>query len=112
MYHPTTPPDPHWLRHPSFSPPCTDGHGQKQAHLPLFCSLHINTARSASIACVLLLPCADGHGQKQLNCLFTGPGAKPLHNEAASSQASFANLHMNGQEVFKFAVKAVPSVGA
>lgn len=53
---------------------------------------------------------ADGHGQKHLNCLFSGPGAKALQAEGASGEGSFANVAMNGQEVFKFAVKAVPSV--
>ena len=60
---------------------------------------------------LLFYPCcsADGNGQKHLHCAFSGDGGKPL-GEAASSQGSFSNLFMNGQEVFKFAVKAVPTV--
>ncbi|GAB4823464.1 hypothetical protein N2152v2_010510 [Parachlorella kessleri] len=52
---------------------------------------------------------SDGNGQKHLHCAFSGAGGKPL-GEGASSQGSFSNLFMNGQEVFKFAVKAVPTV--
>ena len=36
---------------------------------------------------------------------------KPLHDTHASAKGSFDNIFMNGQEVFKFAVRAVPSVG-
>ena len=35
---------------------------------------------------------------------------KPLHDSQASAKGSFDNIFMNGQEVFKFAVRAVPSV--
>ena len=35
---------------------------------------------------------------------------KPLHNTHASAKGSYDNIFMNGQEVFKFAVRAVPSV--
>lgn len=35
---------------------------------------------------------------------------KPLHDSHASAKGSFDNIFMNGQEVFKFAVRAVPSV--
>lgn len=81
---------------------------------------------------------SDGNGHKSLNCVYSGAAMKPLssaaapaqqHAEAAggvavaappapaasagsgpSSQASYSNLFMNGQEVFKFAVRTVPSV--
>jgi len=54
---------------------------------------------------------SDGAGGKSLNCLYTGPGAKPFaEGGAASAAASYANVAMNGQEVFKFAVRSVPTV--
>jgi 3-oxoacyl-[acyl-carrier-protein] synthase-3 len=52
---------------------------------------------------------SDGAGLKNLNCSFTGKGNKPDGDEA-STQGSYNNLTMNGQEVFKFAVRAVPKV--
>lgn len=53
---------------------------------------------------------SDGVGGKSLNCLYSGPGLKPMSATGASSQGSYANVHMQGQEVFKFAVRSVPSV--
>lgn len=54
---------------------------------------------------------SDGKGQKHLNALFGGTGDKPCcPGEMASAQGSYCNLAMNGQEVFKFAVRAVPTV--
>ena len=35
---------------------------------------------------------------------------KALHGTHASARGSFNNIAMNGQEVFKFAVRAVPAV--
>lgn len=52
---------------------------------------------------------SDGTGMKNLNCPFTGKGNKP-EGDFASSQGAYQNLTMNGQEVFKFAVRAVPTV--
>jgi 3-oxoacyl-[acyl-carrier-protein] synthase-3 len=52
---------------------------------------------------------SDGNGQKNLNALFAGPGNKP-DSDQASSAGSYCNIAMNGQEVFKFAVRAVPTV--
>ena len=52
---------------------------------------------------------SDGSGLKNLNCSFSGKGNKP-EGDGASSEGSYSNLHMNGQEVFKFAVRAVPKV--
>lgn len=37
-------------------------------------------------------------------------GNKAEDEDAASTSSSFANVAMNGSEVFKFAVRAVPSV--
>jgi 3-oxoacyl-[acyl-carrier-protein] synthase III len=56
---------------------------------------------------------SDGNGQKSLNAVFTGSGGKPYgEGEEPSSDASYGNIAMNGQEVFKFAVRSVPSVSA
>jgi len=52
---------------------------------------------------------SDGEGLKNLNCAFAGKGNKPEGDEASSAGA-YNNLFMNGQEVFKFAVRAVPKV--
>lgn len=52
---------------------------------------------------------SDGNGQRHLNALFGGEGNKPA-SESASARGSYCNLAMNGQEVFKFAVRAVPTV--
>jgi hypothetical protein len=44
--------------------------------------------------------------------LFLGEGNKALDHGHASSVGSFANIKMNGPEVYRFAVSAVPSVRA
>ena len=41
---------------------------------------------------------------------FAGKGNKALDNGVASTAGAFDNILMNGQEVFKFAVRAVPTV--
>lgn len=53
---------------------------------------------------------SDGKGQKHLNALFAGQGDKPGSGAGAAAHGAFCNLAMNGQEVFKFAVRAVPTV--
>ena len=52
---------------------------------------------------------SDGHGQKHLHAGFMGCGNKAF-SEQPSSAAAFGNMYMNGSEVFKFAVRAVPRV--
>lgn len=52
---------------------------------------------------------SDGTGMKNLNCPFAGSGNKP-DSVGASDRGSYHNIAMNGQEVFKFAVRAVPTV--
>ncbi len=42
--------------------------------------------------------------------MYSGEGMKPLHETHASARGAFDNIYMNGQEVFKFAVRAVPTV--
>ena len=41
---------------------------------------------------------------------FAGKGNKAFDNGVASTAGAFDNILMNGQEVFKFAVRAVPTV--
>lgn len=55
---------------------------------------------------------SDGAGQKHLNALFACDGGKALSSDdaLASGRGAYANIAMNGQEVFKFAVRAVPAV--
>ena len=55
---------------------------------------------------------SDGAGQKHLNALFACDGGKALSRDDAfaSGRGAYANIAMNGQEVFKFAVRAVPAV--
>lgn len=71
-------------------------------------------------------PCAPGAVQGYLSiwagaesvnpkvCLphVQGQGSKALDEGRASAAGSFANISMNGSEVFKFAVRAVPTVSA
>ena len=44
-----------------------------------------------------------------MQATFAASGDKALH-EQASDNGSFSNILMNGSEVFKFAVRAVPKV--
>ncbi|GLC38765.1 hypothetical protein PLESTB_001451800 [Pleodorina starrii] len=54
---------------------------------------------------------SDGEGHKHLNCAFSGGGLKPMSDGSApSSHASYSNIYMAGQDVFKFAVRTVPAV--
>lgn len=70
-----------------------------------------NEGSDASCAVLGMDMHSDGNGQRHLNALFAGKGNKPgSDGEGPSSPGSFCNLSMNGQEVFKFAVRAVPTV--
>jgi len=55
---------------------------------------------------------SDGSGNKNLTCAHRpageSRGAKPL-NSGASEPGAYANITMNGGEVFKFAVRSVPA---
>jgi 3-oxoacyl-[acyl-carrier-protein] synthase-3 len=57
---------------------------------------------------------SDGRGHKSLNCVYSPASeedAKPQSPaEQAGSNAQYRNIHMAGQEVFKFAVRSVPAV--
>lgn len=55
---------------------------------------------------------SDGGGMRYLNAPFRGSdGVKALQGGGASSATgSYDNLFMNGGEVFKFAVRSVPTV--
>ena len=46
-----------------------------------------------------------------VQCYFSQEGLKPLKAEGASAEGSFSNIAMSGQDVFRFAVRAVPAVG-
>ena len=45
-----------------------------------------------------------------MQCYFSQEGLKPLNTTGASAEGSFTNIVMNGQDVFRFAVRAVPAV--
>lgn len=54
---------------------------------------------------------SDGSGQKSLNAIYSGSGGKPMQDGGAgSAHASYSNIAMAGQDVFKFAVRSVPAV--
>lgn len=53
---------------------------------------------------------SDGTGNAFLNSCYSGSALKPLApSAAASADGSYANITMSGQDVFKFAVRAVPA---
>ncbi|CAL5224106.1 g6737 [Coccomyxa viridis] len=74
------------------------------------CGAVVMTAQEGSCSLLGSSMCSDGLGQKHLKALYCGEGMKPLHDSQASAKGSFDNIFMNGQEVFKFAVRAVPLV--
>ena len=47
-----------------------------------------------------------------MQCYFSQEGLKPLNPEGASAEGSFTNIVMSGQDVFRFAVRAVPAVSS
>ncbi|KAI8465133.1 MAG: thiolase-like protein [Monoraphidium minutum] len=54
---------------------------------------------------------SDGSGQKSLNAVYSGSGGKPMQEgDGGSAHASYGNVTMAGQDVFKFAVRSVPAV--
>ena len=53
---------------------------------------------SCSCSALMSSQCPQSHGNKAES------------SDAASASGSFANIYMNGSEVFKFAVRAVPTV--
>ncbi|EIE18319.1 beta-ketoacyl-acyl carrier protein synthase III [Coccomyxa subellipsoidea C-169] len=76
------------------------------------CGAVVLTQQQGEQPCSLLgsSMASDGLGQKHLNAMYCGEGMKPLHETHASARGSFENISMSGQEVFKFAVRAVPTV--
>ncbi|KAL3131472.1 hypothetical protein ABBQ38_007780 [Trebouxia sp. C0009 RCD-2024] len=67
------------------------------------------TAQQGQCALLGMDSHSDGAGQKHLNCYFSQEGLKPLNPEGASAEGSFTNIVMSGQDVFRFAVRAVPA---
>ncbi|CAD7698337.1 unnamed protein product [Ostreobium quekettii] len=53
---------------------------------------------------------SDGTGQKSLNAEFQAFNGIKARDGGASSPAAFSNIQMNGQEVFKWAVRGVPKI--
>ena len=45
-----------------------------------------------------------------MQCYFSQQGLKPLNTAGATAEGSFTNIVMSGQDVFRFAVRAVPAV--
>ncbi|KAK9918648.1 hypothetical protein WJX75_005644 [Coccomyxa subellipsoidea] len=76
------------------------------------CGAVVLTQQQAEQPCSLLgsSMASNGLGQKHLNAMCCGEGMKALHETHASARGSFENISMSGQEVFKFAVRAVPTV--
>ena len=87
-----------------------------------WCAFCLATARACVLSkprpndcCLLGFDTSDGTGNGNLTAAFvsesnTEKTAKPTSESqtAASAVGAFANVQMNGQEVFKFAVRAVP----
>ena len=55
---------------------------------------------------------SNGAGHEHLNARYQNSvGIKPLsHSSVASSLSMYGNIAMNGQEVYRWAVKGVPQV--
>ena len=80
----------------------SDGTGQRHLKACLYCHL---------LACILHKLITLNSRALLLNqALSSSRGLKAHDEEHASTQGSFANILMNGSEVFKFAVRAVPVV--
>ncbi|CAK0731830.1 hypothetical protein CVIRNUC_000048 [Coccomyxa viridis] len=74
------------------------------------CGAVVMTSQEGNCSLLGSSMCSDGLGQKHLKAEYCGNGMKALHSTHASARGSFDNIAMNGQEVFKFAVRAVPTV--
>eukprot|EP00877_Chromochloris_zofingiensis_P011180 jgi/Chrzof1/6315/Cz18g03070.t1_KAS3[v5.2] len=76
------------------------------------CGAIVMTAAPADAPCNLLGVDmhSDGAGQKSLYAKYSGEGGKPYADGHASAHATYGNIAMQGQEVFKFAVRSVPQV--
>eukprot|EP00898_Chlorokybus_atmophyticus_P004902 jgi/Chlat1/5412/Chrsp35S05313 len=55
---------------------------------------------------------SDGAGQRHLLAKYTVDGGQKINCTATVGKGKYANIHMSGQDVFKFAVRAVPDVVA
>lgn len=72
-------------------------------HLERYLILSLSARLSLNLA-------ADCTACAGVQCHFSQSGLKPLNNQEASAEGAFANIKMSGQEVFRFAVRAVPLV--
>uniref|UniRef100_A0A7S0USX3 beta-ketoacyl-[acyl-carrier-protein] synthase III n=1 Tax=Polytomella parva TaxID=51329 RepID=A0A7S0USX3_9CHLO len=71
-----------------------------------------NSTAPSSSDCALLgmFMASDGQGHKSLKAVYAGEHEKPLQpDDVASGHASYKNVQMAGQEVYKFAVRTVPA---
>lgn len=74
------------------------------------CGAVVMTSQTGSCSLLGSSMHSDGNGQRHLKANYSGEGMKARDEDKASAHGSFANILMNGSEVFKFAVRAVPSV--
>ena len=76
------------------------------------CGAVLVTARNDHGSCALMGMSmkSNGAGYEHLNARYQNSvGIKPLsHAAAASSLSAYGNIEMNGQEVYRWAVKGVP----
>ena len=76
--------------------------------------MHLGQSGAASclvrIICILPAAVKGIKGFPWMQATFAGEGNKALSNGHASATGHFGNIVMNGSEVFRFAVRAVPKV--
>ena len=53
---------------------------------------------------------SDGSGRKHLHASYSGDPDKTRKEQLRGEDGSYANISMSGQDVFKWAVRAVPAV--
>ncbi|KAK9801334.1 hypothetical protein WJX73_005537 [Symbiochloris irregularis] len=75
------------------------------------CGAVVLTAQEGQCSLLSSSMFSDGLGHKHLRADFTGGGNKAFSSAGcASGRAAYNNIVMNGSEVFRFAVRAVPKV--
>jgi 3-oxoacyl-[acyl-carrier-protein] synthase-3 len=99
----------------------SDGHGHKHLHCEFAGARRAGkgTVHYATLSMGVRAGCscsgegkeAGGRRRQRAHVVAAGSGLKPLSEGGApSSHASYGNIHMAGQDVFKFAVRTVPTV--